>query len=306
MSYNLHFILVLFFCTLLISVPLHGQEKRKVFLDADTANEIDDLYAISRALIEPSWEITTLSAAHWQTSLWAEPQSMELSHRINNVLVGHLGLPIKTRRGAPARMYDWGYQARHSAAAYEIINQVKELPEGEKLTVVSLGALTNIASAVYIEPSIASKIVSYSYGTGYDPDQDLITITDFNCMMDMQALFYMFNSDVEMHIMPGQLGALMEFEYATLETELRGTHTLGDYLVDRWYNHLDGLRKKRWIWDLSLIGAMIHAESSNEIEVMTPKNMGARTVFYYSEIDADKIMTDFYDTMTQYLKELKP
>ena len=293
----------LIFLLLLLPVLAFGQTKKKIILDADTANEIDDLFAIARALIEPTWEITALTAAHWQTSLWAEPQSMELSHRLNDVLVGHLGLSIKTKRGGIARMFDWGDQARHSAAAYEIIKQAKAMPEGEKLTVITLGALTNVASAIYIDPSIASKIKSYSFGSGYDAATDMITITDFNCMMDIQALFLMFNSEVEMHIMPKQLGGLMQFDYAECEAKLRGVHPLGDYLVDRWYNHLDGSRKQRAIWDLSLIGAMIHEDSSKEIEVMTPKNMGARKVFYYSEIDAEGIMDDFYSSLIAYLKK---
>lgn len=288
---------------ILLPLCLFGQEKKKIFLDADTANEIDDLFAVCRALIEPSWEVTTLSAAHWQTSLWAEPQTMELSYRLNSVLLGHLDISVKTRRGGLARMFDWGDKAQHSAAAYEIIEQAKALPPGEKLTVVSLGALTNIASALFIDPSIAPKIVSYSFGTGYDPVEDIITITDFNCMMDMQALFLMFNSDVEMHIMPKQLGGLMQFEYAECDEKLRGIHPLGDYLVDRWYNHLDGSRKDRAIWDLSLIGAMIHSDSSKKIEVTTPKNMGSRKVFYYSEIDAEGIMDDFFGSMISYLQK---
>jgi len=293
----------LLFLLLLLPVLAFSQPKKKIILDADTANEIDDLFAIARALIEPTWDITALTAAHWQTSLWAEPQSMELSHRLNDVLVGHLGLSTKTWRGGTARMFDWGDQARHSAAAYEIIKQAKAMPEGEKLIVITLGALTNLASAIYIDPSIASKIKSYSFGSGYDAAKDMITITDFNCMMDIQALFIMFNSEVEMHIMPKELGGLMQFEYAECEARLRGVHPLGDYLVDRWYDHLDGSRKKRAIWDLSLIGGMIHEDSSKEIEVMTPKNMGARKVYYYSEIDAEGIMDDFYTSLIAYLKK---
>ena len=79
-----------------------------VILDADTGNEVDDLYALSRALIEPSWNILALNATHWQTSHWAIPESMENSHRLNGVLLGELGLSIKTRRGGVARMFDWG------------------------------------------------------------------------------------------------------------------------------------------------------------------------------------------------------
>ena len=145
-----------------------SQNRIPVILDADTGNEVDDLYAISRALIEPSWEILALNATQWQTSHWAIPESMENSHRLNQVLLGYLDLPIKTRRGGASRMYDWGDKAQHSAAAYEIIKQAGNMKKDQKLNVIALGALTNVASAIYIDPSIESKIRLYWLGTSYD------------------------------------------------------------------------------------------------------------------------------------------
>ena len=43
------------------------------------------------------------------------------------MLLGHMDLNVKTRRGGAARMYDWGDQAQHSAASYEIIKQAKAM-----------------------------------------------------------------------------------------------------------------------------------------------------------------------------------
>ena len=66
---------------------------------------------------------------------------------------------------------------------------------------------------------------------------------------------------------------------------------------------LDGSRKQRAIWDLSLIGAMIHEETSKEMEVLAPKNMGHRKVHYFVEIDATTIMEDFYSTLVAFLEQ---
>ena len=161
----------------------------RVILDADTGNEVDDLYAIVRALIEPSWDIVALNAAQWQSSQWAVDNTMEESHRLNQVLVGYLKQQneVKTLRGGIHRMYDWGDKAQHSAAAYEIIKQANGIPEGEKLTVIVLGALTNVASALYIDPGIESRIAVYWLGTSYDFDTHSHKRTDFNAIMDPQA-----------------------------------------------------------------------------------------------------------------------
>ena len=82
-----------FFLFVLISIFSVAQ-KREVILDADTGNEVDDLYALVRILLEPSIEVTCLNAAHWQTSHWTVEQSMENSHRLNQQLLGELDMKI--------------------------------------------------------------------------------------------------------------------------------------------------------------------------------------------------------------------
>ncbi|MEM8486663.1 MAG: nucleoside hydrolase [Bacteroidota bacterium] len=292
------FLFVLF--TTLTIFPANAQQP--IILDADTGNEIDDLFAVARALIEPSWEITALNATQWQTSHWAEPQSMENSHRVNAVLTGYLKHPAKLRRGGIARMFDWGDKAQHSAAAYEIIKQAKAMPAGEKLTVIALGALTNVASAIYIDPSIEPLIKLYWLGTNYDFEAGLMDETDFNSVMDVQALDIMLKSVVEMHVMPHSVALAMEFTYEETERRLRDKHDLGKYLVDRWYNHLDGLREARWIWDLALIGAMIHPEWAERVEITTSPENGNRKITYYRAIDGEKIRNEFFETLNAHFE----
>ncbi len=285
-----------------LSCNIHAQDKLPVLIDTDTGNEVDDLFAVARALIEPAWEVTALNATHWQTSHWAEPRSMENSHRLNQVLLGLVDMSVKTRRGGAARMYDWGDLAQHSAAAYEIIKQAKAMPGGEKLTVIALGALTNVASAIYIDPSIENRITLYWLGTTFDFEKGILKRTDFNCMMDPMALELLLLSEVEMHIMPLNVANKMVFNYSDTEQRLRGQHDLGNYLCDRWYQHLDGLRKERVIWDLALIGAIIHPDWAEKELITTSRDSGNRPVHYYKAIDADKMIEDFFNTLDTFMK----
>lgn len=133
--------------------------KRPVIIDADTANEVDDLFAIVRALVVPEWDIRGLNSVQWQSSHYATPNTLEDSQRLNEVLLSILNMShIPHPRGAAYRLYDWGVDvAQHSAAAYHIIREAQSMPAGSRLTVVALGALTNVASALLIEPSIAKK-----------------------------------------------------------------------------------------------------------------------------------------------------
>ena len=46
-------------------LPSANAQKQKVWLDADTGNEMDDLYAIVRLVREPSIDLVGLSSAHF-------------------------------------------------------------------------------------------------------------------------------------------------------------------------------------------------------------------------------------------------
>lgn len=290
------------FCLMANLTFAQSEEKIPVIIDADTGNEVDDYYALVSALLEPTWNVIALNATQWQTSHWAVPNSMENSHRLNQVLLGEMGLSTKTRRGGVARMFDWGDQAQHSAAAYEIIQQAKQMPDGQKLSIVALGALTNVASAIYIDPSIASRIKLYWLGTTYDFEQGILKKQDFNCVMDVQALEVLLMSTVEMHIVPINVAVAMQFDFEETKEQLPANHPLSRLLLDRWYEHLDGGRAQRTIWDLALIQAIVHPEWTEKITITTSKDNGNRPIHYYKKVDASKMKAAFFQQVQQFVK----
>ena len=287
---------------MLISVA-NGQDRKKVLLDADTANEVDDLFALSRILMEPSTDILALNAAHWQASHWSTPQSMEDSHRLNQMLLGIMDLKVKTNRGGIARMYDWGDRAQHSAAAYEIINQAELLEKGDKLNIIALGALTNVASAIFIAPEIASKLKLFWLGSSYDFEEKVLLRNDFNCAMDQYALTHLLFSEVEMHVIPVNVAAKMKFDYAETRGKIEN-HFLGDFLLKIWDDHIDSGRIERTIWDLAIVDAFLHPEWMTEVEITTSKDNGNRKVFYYKDFNDAKMRKDFFDKIKAYNRNL--
>jgi len=288
-----------FFCLLFLSFVGSVQAQTKIIVDADTGNEVDDLYALARILLEPTVEVTALNAAHWQTSHWSIENSMENSHRLNQQLLGEMNMKVKTFRGAPARMYDWGDRAQHSAAAYEIIRQAKET---EELTVLVLGALTNVASAIFIQPDIASKLKVYWLGTTMNFETKVLKRNDFNPLMDPFALDYLLDSEAKMHIIPVNVASAMQISFDEMETKI-GNHFLGRHLQERWLNHIDGERRQRTLWDLALIALFIHPEMAEAEVVMTSRDSGNRPITFYKSIDADAIYQDFYQTLLAFEKE---
>jgi inosine-uridine nucleoside N-ribohydrolase len=277
----------------------HLFSQQNIIVDADTGNEVDDFYALARIFLEPTINVTVLNAAHWQTSQWAIANTMENSHRLNQQLVGEMGLTIKTKRGAMARMFDWGDRAQHSAAAYEIIRQAKE---NDKTTILVLGALTNVASAVYIEPTIADKLEIFWLGTTMDFETGVLKRNDFNPMMDQYALDYLLESKATFNIIPLNVAVDMKVDFDELNTKI-GKHALGKFLMKRWIDHIDGSRRNRILWDLALVSVFIHPEMGTTKVITTSKDSGNRPITFYETIDAKAIYNDFYKSLLAFGKE---
>ena len=133
-----------------------------MIIDTDSANEIDDLFAIVRSVDEPSFKLLGITASQFHSSPYASKNTALESHRINKLLKRLLkknDLVLKIGSSDPLLN---SKISKPSEASNFIINQAKLIPLGEKLHVVVLGSCTNIASAIIDEPKIVSKLkVSY-------------------------------------------------------------------------------------------------------------------------------------------------
>lgn len=301
--------IISFLFFLLIHGTVSSQEKTTLIIDADTGNEVDDLYAIVRGLIEPSFKVVGLNSAQWQATHWAVPNTLENSHRLNLEILSYLHMEdIPHPRGASDRLYDWGDDiAQHSAAAYHIIKEAQKMPAGSKLTIAVLGASTNLASALLIDPSIAGKLRVYLVGTSFDQKQMVWKKRDFNCMMDMHAIDVIMDTpDLETHIMPINVLTSLTFDIEETGEMFIGKHPLLDFLYLRWVNHIGGSKYARIVWDLSVIECLIHPELGTEMLVNTPPDNHPRKIFVYTSIDADGMKKDFFKSVSEYFDQDKP
>lgn len=287
--------LLLFFLVLITSAG-KSQERRQVIIDADTGNEVDDPFAIVRALIEPSLNVTAINATQWQVSQWAVENTMEESYRLDQALLDYMQLNhIKVCRGSMNRMFDWGDKAQHSEAAYEIIKQARKIPSGSKLTVITLGALTNVASALLIDQEISSKIVVYWLGSSFDFENIKSKQIDFNAVMDIQAVDYMFESEVEIHIVPVNVAEKMKYRYDETSKQIKGKHLVADFILNRWHDHLDGSRIERTLWDLVPVQVLIYPEKATQVRATIFKN---KNIWIVKDFDAEFFKKDFFNSIS--------
>jgi inosine-uridine nucleoside N-ribohydrolase len=281
----------------LAAQPGSNPAPRRVLLDADTANEVDDLFAIVRALIAPSLEVIGLCSAQWQNSHYATRDTLEDSQRLNEMLLALLELRrIPAPRGASGRVYDFGRdRARHSAAASFLIREAQRTPEGAKLDVIVLGAATNVASALLIDPGIVPKLRVHLLGTSREAATGIWRKRDFNCAMDPQAIEVVLDArELETHIMPVNVAAPLVFELGATRERLGGRHELPDILCRRWTEHHDGARLRRTIWDLALVSAFLRPDLARTMAASAPPENGGRPVTVYTSIDAAGMREEFF------------
>ena len=286
----------------LTSLLAHAQS-RTLFLDADTANEVDDLYAVVRAFAEPDWRIPVLASTQWQNSQWATERTMEDSYRLNQHLAAHLGVQDATQvvRGGHRRMYDWGHLSVHSHASDALIALSQNHDAANKLTVVALGALTNVASALYLDSTLAERIEVYWLGSTYDFDTDRARFTDFNALMDPQAAqLVLEHPSLRVHVLPVSEVGMHTVTYAQVEVAVGEGGALGEVLLDWWRRHMDGSKDTRVLWDVAIVELL--SDPTLATELAAP-GYGGANVTAYRNLEGDVIFARALARIQDHLRQ---
>lgn len=293
-------------CGLLMAVASCAAAKPPLIIDADTANEIDDLYAILRLLRQNRFEVVALTSTQWFHYLakdWIGPDltTVEASQRINEQLLrlaGHADLPAPQGSREPIGKPWGGFEPKDSPAARAIVDHGRRASPDAKLTVVCLGATTNVASALGLDPSIAPNIRLYLLGLRYDHAAGVWNKSSFNVRRDLNAADLVLNTEaLEVHVMPANIAQPLTFERADTFERLAPLGELGDYLADRWRAHAPEFEE--WVmWDVALAVALVRPELAESVLVPTPPENTRRQVRVYRSIDARAMRDDFWQAVT--------
>jgi inosine-uridine nucleoside N-ribohydrolase len=301
-------IALLYFTILLCVIPLFSFAQQKVWLDADTGNEMDDLYAIAHLVKSTKMNLIGISSAHfnnadlnvfekWNAYDAATLKSVEESQRLNEEILDALDRKdIPHPLGADRQIgRAWGQQdPRDSPAAQAIITAARSMKETEKLDILTLGAMTNLATALILAPDILPKIRLYSLGSWYNPESKAWNKSEFNIRCDLNAFDYLLNLEgLDFTIMTTTTAFALKFDRDETYAALDESVEIEKILADRWriQNPQDNTRV---MWDLALVEAYLHPEWSKIAEVQTPPENLHRLVKIYVEIDAEAMKKEFW------------
>lgn len=246
----------------------------RMVLDTDTYNEIDDQFAVVYALRSTEkLTVEALYAAPFTNERSTGPaDGMEKSYDEIVRLLDRLHLPAEgfVYRGSTAYL---GSRPERSPAALDLVARAMAAPDDDPLYVVAIGAITNVASALLIEPEVLRKIVVVWLG-GNPPA--LPHTVEFNLMQDAPAARVIFDSGVPFVHVPclGVASHLLTTK-AELTEAIAGRNPVCDFLYERFcaYN-ADHFAYGKEIWDVATIAYLLDESWTPSRLTPSPRLLG--------------------------------
>ena len=293
-----------------LSVP---QGRVDVVLDTDAYNEIDDQFAISY-LLKSKEKLNTkaIYAAPFLNSNTVSPKDgMEKSYDEIFKLLSLLDEKVDVFKGSE-KYLDNENTPVISPAAQDLAERVKNYSPQNPLYVVAIGAITNIASAILLNPEVAkNSVVIWLGGHALHYHHT----KEFNMYQDVAAARVVMQSGVPFVQLPC-MGVVSAFTVSKPELEfwLKGKNALADYLAENTIKEADsyaeGTAWTRPIWDVTAVAWLLN-DSDKFMEsriIPTPiptydnlyaTDFNSYPMRYVYNIKRDALMTDLFRKLTE-------
>lgn len=284
----------------------------RLIVDTDAKNEGDDQYCIVHALLSPRFDVRGVVAAHFgaEKSATSMLDSFDEIEKILELMAFPKTLAVKG--GAHALQ---GRSPVESDGARLIVEEAMRDDEAP-LYVISLGPLTNVASALLMEPAIASRMTAVWIGGGEYPSGG----AEYNLYNDIPAARVVMASSLELWQIPRSAYQQVIVSMAELEDRVYPQGALGKYLFEQMeaFGHTPFGRAtmrtgEYWcLGDQPAVGVLLfpHNYGYNWVQapditdsmhyVQTGRN---RPVRVYHTVDTRAIMEDFYAKLKLFVQK---
>lgn len=291
-----------------LSVP---EGKIDVVLDTDAYNEIDDQFAISY-MIKSKEKLNTkaIYAAPFLNDKSVSPKDgMEKSYDEILKLLSLAGEEYDVFKGSE-KFLDNESTPVISPAAQDLAERAKNYSPQNPFYVVAIGAITDVASAILINPDITENIVVVWLGGHAQHYSDT---AEFNMRQDVAAARVVMQSGAPFVQLPC-MGVVDKFAVsgAELELWLKGKNPLADYLATNTIGEAESYAKgtpwTRVIWDVTAVAWLLN-DSDRFMEsriIPTPiptydnyyaPNYNGLPMRYVYNINRDILMKDLFDKL---------
>lgn len=302
--------LVVAMSTIMVSLAT-AQVKTSVILSTDVGNEIDDQWAIAYMMTNPHFEVLGLMSAHAPTL--PDPSGYHSYLLLKDEIENRLGMRVHPPilRGGDVALRDKRTPLINDAVRF-LIEQSKSYNPNNRLTVVAIGAVTDVSSAVLVDPSITDRIrvVAMAF-------RNQTNAQEYNVLNDVSAWQILLDSQVPIVIGPKEVCITdLPMYYDQARTMLAQDGAVGAWLWDQWNNwyfrevkplRTDDFSKPRAIWDIITLAYVAGFATSEDKprpslseDLKMTAGSGERTVTWITHVDSRHLWEDFQLRMTSY------
>lgn len=288
-----------------------------VVLDTDAYNEIDDQFAISYLLKKPEkLQVRGICAAPF-FNIKAEStlDGMEKSYQeILRLLplTGRTELLEQVYRGSECYLPDEATPVDSPAARF-MAELSRNYDAEHPLYIVAIGAITNVASALLLEPQMKERcVIVWLGGRAVHMPQGAL---EFNMKQDVAAARVVFGCGVPVVQLPCR-GVVDRFHTTRYELEhwLKDKNALCDYLCNCTIYHMtEVMHKVLWskpLWDVTAVAWLLNEDDrfmeSKLIPAPIPEydltyrfDDSRHLIRYIEWIDRDALYADLFATLSE-------
>ncbi len=208
------------------------REKRiRYIIHTDCKNEADDQYTVAHCLMTDKLDVEGIIACHFELNdgRYPEGESVKASEDEIHKILGlmHLEGQYPVLCGSAVPMPDEKTPVDSEGARFIIQQAMNDDPR--PLYIGMQGAITDLASAILMEPEICKKVVAIWIGGGGYPEGG----SEFNLSQDIHAANVVFQSDMELWQVPKPVYKQFAVSLAELQVKVRPYGKIGRYLFEQ-------------------------------------------------------------------------
>ena len=284
--------------------------KIDMILDTDAYNEIDDQFAIAYMLANrQKLNVKAIFAAPFHNNRSSGPKDgMEKSYdeikKILSLIDGTNG--IEVFKGSENFLKDEKTPVI-SPAAEHLAKLAEQYSPENPLYVAAIGAITNIASAILINPKITDNIVVVWLGGNSLHWNDT---KEFNLFQDVAAARIIFGCGAPVVQLPcGGVVSAFTISEAELEKWLLGKNKISDYLARNTIEEVTYAKGRPWtriIWDVTAVAWLVDGRFFGERLEKSPipeydghyaYDGNRHFIKYIYHINRDALVNDLFDKL---------
>ena len=334
MHKTLQFILVfLAFSYFLLSCAAHQENKSpkiKILIDTDANNELDDQHALAYAFLNKDiFDVVGVTVNNTRNGYGIQGQYEEAERiiqlfNLENKVPLYMGADKSYTEIAP----NISENSFDGQPAVDVIIQEAMKVEDEKLVLVPVGKLTNIALAILKEPRIIDKVRVVWLGGNYPAPGE------YNLENDTTAVNPVLQSGVEFEMVTVRYGkpsgtAAVAVVREEINRNMKGKgplshHTItgrhggefnrfGDYSANLFEEaEMYGNPPSRSLFDMVVLAVLKNEAWGEKVEIPAPKLVGdswidrpenRRKIIYWQNFNRDAIVNDLFDLMQKSTSE---